>query len=101
VTVLVDRPPTETSHDEPIVRAVPPPTEVTGDAPVYRRGPGTTDGTILWRDAGMPVVVCGPGGKWIAHSADEYVEVDDLIRHATSTLRPRSVSCPAEPPVGF
>jgi succinyl-diaminopimelate desuccinylase len=23
----------------------------------------------------MPTVVYGPGGKWIAHQADEYVEV--------------------------
>ena len=83
VTVLVDRPPTATSHDEPIVRAVAAAhREVTGTEPVYGGVPGTTDGTILWRDAGLPVVVCGPGGKWIAHSADEFVEVDDLARHA-------------------
>lgn len=83
VTVLVDRPPTATSHDEPIVRAVAAAhIEVTGTEPVYGGVPGTTDGTILWRDAGLPVVVCGPGGKWIAHSADEFVEVDDLARHA-------------------
>ena len=25
------------------------------------------------------MVVYGPGGKWIAHQVDEYVEVDDLI----------------------
>ena len=41
--------------------------------------PGTTDGTILTRDAGLPTVVYGPGGKWIAHQADEYVEVDEII----------------------
>ncbi|MEX1005340.1 MAG: M20 family metallopeptidase [Acidimicrobiia bacterium] len=83
VTVLVDRPPTSTSHDEPIVRSVAEAhREVTGTEPVYGGVPGTTDGTILWRDAGLAVVVCGPGGKWIAHSADEYVEVDDLARHA-------------------
>jgi succinyl-diaminopimelate desuccinylase len=83
VAVLVDRPPTSTSHDEPIVRAVAEAhREVTGTEPVFGGVPGTTDGTILWRDAGLPVVVCGPGGKWIAHSADEYVEVDDLARHA-------------------
>ena len=44
--------------------------------------PGTTDGTILTRDAGLPTVVYGPGGKWIAHSADEFVEVEDLLRSA-------------------
>jgi len=41
--------------------------------------PGATDGTILTRDAGIPTVVYGPGGKWIAHQADEYVEVQEII----------------------
>ena len=82
-TTLVDRCPTETALDDPIVRAVAEAhSVVTGEEPVYGGVPGTTDGTILWRDAGIPVVVYGPGGKWIAHQADEYVEVDDLIRHA-------------------
>lgn len=82
-TLLVDRPPTETSHDDPIVRAVVEAHEaVTGEEAVYGGVPGTTDGTILWRDAALPVVVYGPGGKWIAHQADEYVEVDDLVTHA-------------------
>ncbi len=30
----------------------------------------------------MPSVVYGPGGKWIAHQADEFVEIDDLVTHA-------------------
>jgi len=82
-TVLVDRPPSITAHDDPIVRAVAAAhTEVTGTEPIYGGVPGTTDGTILWRDAGLPVVVYGPGGKWIAHQADEYVEIPDLLRHA-------------------
>ena len=41
--------------------------------------PGTTDGTILTRDAGLPTVVYGPGGKWIAHQADEFVEVAEIL----------------------
>ncbi|HSJ27823.1 MAG TPA: M20 family metallopeptidase [Acidimicrobiia bacterium] len=83
VTVLVDRPATETSPEDPIARAViDAHVEVAGVDPVIGGVPGTTDGTILWRDAGIPVVVYGPGGKWIAHQADEYVEVDDLVLHA-------------------
>jgi succinyl-diaminopimelate desuccinylase len=79
VTVLVDRPPTATPVDDPVVRSVfEAHREVTGTEPVYGGVPGTTDGTILWRDAGIPVVVYGPGGKWIAHQADEYVEIEDL-----------------------
>jgi succinyl-diaminopimelate desuccinylase len=44
--------------------------------------PGTTDGTILSRDAGIPTVVYGPGGKWIAHQADEFVEVAEIPQYA-------------------
>jgi succinyl-diaminopimelate desuccinylase len=83
LTVLVDRPATATALDDPIVTAVAAAhREVTGDEPVFGGVPGTTDGTILWRDGGLPVVVYGPGGKWIAHQADEYVEIEDLRRHA-------------------
>ena len=44
--------------------------------------PGATDGTMITSRAGVPTVVYGPGGKWIAHQADEFVEVADLIAHA-------------------
>lgn len=82
-TRLVDRCSTETPHSDPIVQAVfQAHREVTGEEPSFGGVPGSTDGTILWRDAGLPVVVYGPGGKWIAHQVDEYVEVDDLIRSA-------------------
>ena len=45
--------------------------------------PGATDGTILTRDAGLATVVYGPGGKWIAHQADEFVEVGRRAACAT------------------
>ncbi|HEX9889564.1 MAG TPA: M20 family metallopeptidase [Nitriliruptorales bacterium] len=78
--IVEDRPPTETDVDEPVVRAVAAAHEHVYQEPAQYGGvPGTTDGTILWRDAGIPVVVYGPGGKWIAHQADEYVEVDDIV----------------------
>lgn len=81
--VLDNRPPTEVSPDHPVVQAiVAGHREVVGQDPPFGGVPGTTDGTILWRDAGIPVVVYGPGGKWIAHQADEYVEVDDLVTKA-------------------
>jgi succinyl-diaminopimelate desuccinylase len=83
LTVIEDRPATETAHDEAVVQAVAAAHEaVTGEKARYGGVPGTTDGTILWRDAGIPVVVYGPGGKWIAHQVDEYVEVDDLVTAA-------------------
>lgn len=83
ISRLVDRCSTETAVDDPVVRAVVAAhREVTGETPVYGGVPGSTDGTILWRDAGIPVVVYGPGGKWIAHQADEYVEIAELTRSA-------------------
>lgn len=83
VTVIDDRPPVDTPTDHPVVRALAQAHEaVTGQAAVYGGVPGTTDGTILTRDAGLATVVYGPGGKWIAHQADEFVEVDDIITNA-------------------
>ena len=81
--LLDNRPPTEVARDHPVVQAiVAGHREVVGEDPPFGGVPGTTDGTILWRDAGIPVVVYGPGGKWIAHQADEYVEVEDVITKA-------------------
>ncbi|HEX2222291.1 MAG TPA: M20 family metallopeptidase [Candidatus Limnocylindria bacterium] len=81
LTVIDDRPPTEIGADEPIARAVAlAHRDVVGREPEIGGVPGTTDGTILWRDAGIPVVVYGPGGKWIAHQANEHVAVDELRR---------------------
>ncbi len=81
--VIDDRPPTETPEDHPVVRAVVEAhRRVYGTPPRLGGVPGATDGTILWRDAGIPVVTYGPGGKWIAHQVDEYVEVDEVARAA-------------------
>ncbi|GAA1799200.1 M20 family metallopeptidase [Planosporangium flavigriseum] len=80
VTVLVDRPPVDTPIDAPVVAALAAAhTAVTGSGPTYGGVPGSTDGTILTARAGVPSVVYGPGGKWIAHQADEYVEVDEIV----------------------
>lgn len=79
ITVLDDRPPVDTPEDAPVVRALVDAHEAcTGQAAVFGGVPGTTDGTILTRDAGLATVVYGPGGKWIAHQRDEYVEVADI-----------------------
>jgi succinyl-diaminopimelate desuccinylase len=83
VTVLDDRPAVEIDPTEPVVVALAEAHEaVLGSPARYGGVPGATDGTILTRDAGIPTVVYGPGGKWIAHQADEYVEVADLVRCA-------------------
>lgn len=80
---LVDRAPTDTARSDPVVVAVADAHRaVTGQEPIYGGVPGTTDGTILWRDANLPVVVYGPGGKWIAHQKDEFVTIDELVTAA-------------------
>ena len=69
-------------------------------SPVTRPGwaacPGATDGTVITSRTGMPSVVYGPGGKWIAHQADEFVEIDDL-RHPRQRLRRGRRPLPAPP----
>jgi succinyl-diaminopimelate desuccinylase len=83
VTVLVDRPPVDTPIEHPVVAALAGAhVAVTGVEAVYGGVPGTTDGTILTARGGVPSVVYGPGGKWIAHQADEYVEVEEIVRYA-------------------
>ncbi len=79
VEVLVDRPVVDTPVDTPVVQALAAAhLDITGQDPVFGGVPGTTDGTILTRDAGLQTVVYGPGGKWIAHQADEFVAVSDI-----------------------
>jgi succinyl-diaminopimelate desuccinylase len=83
VTVIDDRPAVSTAEDDPLVRAVWDAHAAVGLAPPRLGGvPGATDGTIITSRTGMPSVVYGPGGKWIAHQADEFVEVADLVAHA-------------------
>lgn len=81
--VVDDRPAVDTPVDHPVVRALVEAHElVHGERPPYGGVPGATDGTILTRDAGLATVVYGPGGKWIAHQADEYVEVAEIGLYA-------------------
>ena len=82
LTVIDDRPATETATSSPVCRALARAHEaVTGTPPVYGGVPGSTDGTILWRDGRLDSVVYGPGGKWIAHQVDEFVEVEEIVTY--------------------
>ncbi|MCU0260393.1 MAG: M20 family metallopeptidase [Ilumatobacteraceae bacterium] len=84
VTVIDDRPAVAVDERHPLVRAVWDAHAAVGTSPPRLGGvPGATDGTVLTSRGGIPSVVYGPGGKWIAHQADEFVEVDDLVAHAT------------------
>ena len=83
LVVIDDRPSVATAGDHSLVRAVlGAHTAVTGRAAVLGGVPGATDGTVLTSRTGMASVVYGPGGKWIAHQADEFVEVDEIVRCA-------------------
>jgi succinyl-diaminopimelate desuccinylase len=83
VEVIDDRPPVDTPVDDPIVTCLLDAHElVAGVRPVIGGVPGTTDGTIVTRDGHLPTVVYGPGGKWIAHQADEFVTVEEIPRYA-------------------
>ncbi len=83
VTVVDDRPSTDTPEDARVVQALLVAHEaVTGEMGVFGGVPGSTDGTILWRDGGLDTVVYGPGGKWIAHQVDEFVELGAIAEAA-------------------
>lgn len=80
VTVIDDRPPVDTPVDHPVVAAMAAAHEqVTGQPARYGGVPGTTDGTILTHHGGLATVVYGPGGKWIAHQADEFVSLEETV----------------------
>ncbi len=81
--VIDDRAPVETPKDAAVVLALAAAhREIVGAEPVFGGVPGTTDGTILNRDAGLQTVVYGPGGKWIAHQADEMCDAADIATAA-------------------
>jgi succinyl-diaminopimelate desuccinylase len=58
--------------------------KATGRAARYGGVPGSTDGTILRMELGIPIVTCGPGNRLIPHQVDEYVEVEEIADAARS-----------------
>ena len=83
LTLLEDRPWTQTAPDDPLVRALehsyP---QVLGSEPRYGGVPGATDGTFLSAWAGVPIVTVGPGTREMPHQRDEYVETEDIVKAA-------------------
>jgi succinyl-diaminopimelate desuccinylase len=51
-------------------------------APRYGGVPGSTDGTILRMQLGIPIVTCGPGDRLIPHQVDEWVSADQIVEAA-------------------
>ncbi|MFD2617476.1 M20 family metallopeptidase [Terrilactibacillus laevilacticus] len=78
--VIEERPWTETDKNDPVVRSIANAYKsVTGKEPLYNGVPGATDGTFLHME-GIPVVVTGAGDRHVPHHADEYVDIDELIK---------------------
>jgi succinyl-diaminopimelate desuccinylase len=61
---------------EAMVRGV---KQATRRAPRFGGVPGSTDGTILRTELGIPIVTCGPGDRLIPHQVDEFVRADDIV----------------------
>jgi succinyl-diaminopimelate desuccinylase len=77
--VELPRPATRVGRDEPLVQALAwAVRRVSGRRPVFGGVPGSTDGTILRSELGIPIVTCGPGSRSIPHQVDEHVEVAAL-----------------------
>jgi succinyl-diaminopimelate desuccinylase len=75
--------PTKVDKREPLVRALDRAVrQAGGQPPRYGGVPGSTDGTILRTELGIPIVTCGPGKRLIPHQVDEYVEVKELVAAA-------------------
>jgi succinyl-diaminopimelate desuccinylase len=53
-----------------------------GRSPRYGGVPGSTDGTILRMELGIPIVTCGPGNRLIPHQVNEYVDVAEIVEAA-------------------
>ncbi|HET8575914.1 MAG TPA: M20 family metallopeptidase [Methylomirabilota bacterium] len=71
---------TRVDKSEPLVQAmIRGVKKATGRAARYGGVPGSTDGTILRMELGIPIVTCGPGNRLIPHQVDEYVEVAELV----------------------
>jgi succinyl-diaminopimelate desuccinylase len=83
-----DRPPTDTAPAEPLVTAVVAAHEAEyGAVPPFGGVPGSTDGTILWRERRIPIVVYGPGDVTIPHQVDEFVRIDEVLASARVYVR--------------
>lgn len=90
IEVIEDRPPTATDPVEPLVAAVVAAHEAEwGTIPPFGGVPGATDGTILWRERGIPIVTYGPGDTTIPHQVDEFVRLADV--HAAARVYVRAI----------
>jgi len=78
---VFERPPLETNATEPIVqelqRIIPEVSKINAEVVGV---PYWTDGAILAHSGSIPTCIFGPGDIRVAHSPDEYVDVEDVLR---------------------
>jgi len=78
-----DMPPLETREDEKIVQLLQQTlVAVTGKETSIIGLPYWTDGALLAQLASIPTCIFGPGDIGVAHSADEYISVEDVLDSA-------------------
>jgi succinyl-diaminopimelate desuccinylase len=83
VKVVNDRPPVETSPDEPVVRKFADVVaQVTGERPVPKGVHYYTDAVAFVPQLKIPMIICGPGDAKLAHQPNEHVEITKLIQAA-------------------
>jgi succinyl-diaminopimelate desuccinylase len=81
--IINDRPPLETSPDQPVVQSfLDVVEEVTGERPVPKGVRYYTDAVAFVPVLKAPMIICGPGDAKLAHQPDEHVEVSKLIEAA-------------------
>lgn len=81
--ILNDRPPVDIPLDHPLVVSLKNMVEnIAGVIPSYGGAAFYTDASVFGPQAGIPLVICGPGNMETMHKADEYVEINKLCKSA-------------------
>jgi len=80
---VFERPPLETAQTEPIIQELQKVIfEATGKREQAVGVPYWTDGALIAFSRSIPTCIFGPGDISVAHSPDEYVSVEDVLRAA-------------------
>ena len=77
--LLEVRPPVKTDENNEIVKILKESYQfVSGSSPKIGGVPGSTDGTIIFQELNVPVVVCGPGSITAPHQIDEFIDIIEI-----------------------
>lgn len=83
IEISNDRPPIETSPEEPVVKMmVDIVADITGELPIPKGVNYYTDAATLAPAFKAPMIICGPGHPGLAHQPNEYVEIEKLVQAA-------------------